>query len=158
MKTKTLLTLGTLLLIFVVANGVQGAGKDGFWDSLQGKLEKVTPAKKSGVTTAVGGVRGAKNESSSDMYWKGKDKSPSVPEEELQKFRTALDTKVKGNNEEALKLFQEFLNAYPQSSLRVEGLQAVEKIKAEMAAAKAPAEAPAKKAAAKAAAKAPKAK
>jgi len=137
MKTKTLLMLGALL-VFVLANGAQGAGKDSFWDNLQGKLEKVTPAKKSGVTTAVGGVRGAKNESA-DMYWKGKDKTPSVPEEELQKFRIALDTRVKGNNEEALKLFQEFLNAYPQSSLRVEGLQAVDKIKAEMAAAKAPA-------------------
>ncbi len=144
------------LVVFGLANGAQGAGKDSFWDNLQGKLEKVTPAKKSGVTTAVGGVRGAKNEASGDIYWKGKDKSPSIPEEELQKFKTALDTKVKGNNEEALKLFQEFLNAYPQSSLRVECLQAVDKIKAEMAPAKAPAEAPAKKAAAKAAAKVPK--
>jgi hypothetical protein len=157
MKTRILLMFGTLL-VFVLANGAQSAGKDNFWDNLQGKLEKVTPAKKSGVTTAVGGVRGAKNESADNMYWKGKDKSPSVPEEELQKFRSALDTKVKGNNEEALKLFQEFLKAYPQSSLRVEGLQAVDKIKAEMAAAKAPAEAPAKKASVKAAAKSPKAK
>lgn len=157
MKTKILLMLGALL-VFVLANGAQGAGKDSFWDNLQGKLEKVTPAKKSGVTTAVGGVRGAKNESAGDMYWKGKDKSPSVPEEELQKFRIALDTKVKGNNEEALKLFEEFLNAYPQSSLRVEGLQAVDKIKAEMAAAKAPAEAPAKKASAKSTSKSAKAK
>lgn len=152
MKIRTLLMFSALL-VFVMTSGAQGATKDSFWDNLQGKLEKVTPAKKSSVTTAVGGVRAAKNEPASDMYWKGKDKSPSVPEDELQKFKIAVDTKVNGNNEEALKLFQEFLKKYPQSSLRVEGLQAVDKIKAEMAAAKAPAEVPAK-----AASKTPKAK
>ncbi|MEE9913476.1 MAG: hypothetical protein K4571_17325 [Deltaproteobacteria bacterium] len=157
MKIKTLLAV-SMLLVFFVASGAQAAAKDGFWDNLQGKLQKVTPGKKTTVTTAVGGVRGAKNESDKDIYWKGKDKSPQVTEEELQKFQFALDIKIKGNNEEALKLFEEFMKAYPQSSLRVEGLQAIEKIKMEMAAAKNPDEAPAKKAPVKAAAKAAKAK
>lgn len=144
MKTRTLLLL-TLLLAVWAASPVLGADKADFWGNLQGKLQKVTPAKKTNVTTAVGGVRAAKNESASDVYWKGKEKSHPVTEEELQKFNLAVDTKLKGNNEQAIKLFEEFLTNYPQSALRVDGLQAMDKIKEEMAAAKAPAKVVTKK-------------
>ena len=134
MKVKVLLALFVFFAVVVVQ--VQAAEKDSFWNNLQQKVQKLKPSQKPEVTTVVGGVRGAKSETSSDVYWKGKEKPDSITEEELKKFNQALDTKMKGNNEQALKLFEEFLNAYPQSSLRVEALQAVDKIKAEMAPAK----------------------
>ena len=137
MKTKTILMLIMLLTVVFVC-GAQGAEKDTFWDTLKVKLSKITPAKKVDVTTSVAGVRGAKNSSDSDVYWKGKDKSEFVTEEELQKFNLAVDAKVKGNNEQALKQFEEFLNGYPQSPLRLDALQAVEKIKIELGLIKAP--------------------
>lgn len=133
--TKKIVFSLALILAAAVAHGEQ---KDGFWDKLQYKLEKVTPAKKASSTTAVGGVRGAKNDDAADIYWKGKDKSSELNEEELQKFNLAVESKLKGDNESALKQFDEFLAVYPHSAFRVEGLQAVDKIKLEIAAAKNP--------------------
>lgn len=134
MKIKIVVFCGMML----AASVVQGAEKDGFWNRMLNRLEKVTPAKKTSTTTAVGGVRGAKNEDATDIYWKGKDKPLEVPEDELQKFNAGVETKLKGNNEQALKQFEEFLAVYPNSSLRLDGLQAAERIRSEIAAAKLP--------------------
>lgn len=137
MKTRLMLAAGVLCLATAVY-AEQGGKKDVFWDKLQNKLEKLTPAKKAAATTAVGGVRGAKNDDAADIYWKGKDKSVEMNEEEMQKFNLAVESKLKGDNELALKHFEEFLDQYPQSAFRVEGLQAAEKIRMEIAAARAP--------------------
>ena len=126
------------LLLVLTSATAYGAEKDGFWDKLQYKLEKVTPAKKAASTTAVGGVRGAKNDDATEIYWKGKDKGSDMNEEEFNKFNLAVESKIRGDNELAMKQFEEFLAAYPQSPFRVEGLQAVEKIRQEIAAAKNP--------------------
>jgi hypothetical protein len=61
-----------------------------------------------------------------------------MAQDEMLKFNGAVESKMKGDNEQALKQFEEFLVMYPQSAFRVEGLQAVEKIKQEIAAAKSP--------------------
>ncbi len=139
MKKKTWSVLIVLLAVMFVSSGAPCAEKDSFWDTLRLKLHKITPAKKADVTTtSVAGVRGAKNDSDSDIYWKGKDKSGAVTEEELKKFNLAVETKGQGNNEQALKQFEEFLNVYPQSPLRVDALKALEKIKIEIGLIKAP--------------------
>lgn len=146
MKTRIMLVAG-LLCMATAVSADQGPKKDAFWDKLQNKLEKLTPAKKSAVTTAPGGVRGAKSDDATDIYWKGKEKPVEINEEEMQKFNLAVECKRKGENESALKHFEEFLEQYPQSQLRVEGLQAAEKLRTEIAAAKAaptPAAAPEK--------------
>ena len=134
MKNKMVVFCGMML----AASVVQGAEKDGFWDKMQNRLEKVTPAKKTSATTAVGGVRGAKNDDAADIYWKGKDKPVEAPDEELQKFNAGVEAKLKGDNELALKQFEEFLAAYPNSSLRLDRMQAAERIRNEIAAAKRP--------------------
>jgi len=138
MMKRRMLLVCSLFLAATVAHGGQGTKKDGFWDNLQNKLDKITPAKKAATTTAVGGVRGAKNDEANDIYWKGKEKSVEMAEEELQLFNLAVASKIKGDNELALKQFEEFLVTYPQSAFRVEGLQAAEKLKQEIAAAKLP--------------------
>lgn len=131
MKLKIVLAL-FVFMAMVLAGQAQAAEKDGFWSSLQEKVQKLKPSKKPDVITAVGGVRGFKENSEEDIYWKGKEKPDSVTEEELEKFNQALDAKIQGNHEKSLKGFEAFLNDYPQSSLRVDALQAVEKIKADM--------------------------
>jgi hypothetical protein len=133
---KRAMILGALLLISTPAFGEQNGG---FWDKLQSKLDKVSPSKKISTTTAVGGVRGAKNDDASDIYWKGRDKTLDMNDEELAKFTLALESRRKGENEIAIKQFEEFLELYPQSQFRVEGLQAIEMIRVDMAAAKTPA-------------------
>ena len=135
---KRVLILGIILLISAPVFGEQNGG---FWDKLQSKLDKVTPSKKISTTTAVGGVRGTKNDDASDIYWKGRDKALNMNDEELAKFTLALESRRKGENALALKQFEEFLELYPQSQFRVEGLQAVEMIRADISAAKAPAKA-----------------
>lgn len=134
---KMRITLATALLCITTALYAQQAPqKDSFWDKLQKKLEKLIPSKKANTTTVVGGVRGAKNDDAADIYWKGKEKTVEMNEEEIQKFNLAVESKLKGDNELALKQFEEFLVQYPHSNLRVEGLQATEKLSMEIAAAK----------------------
>mgnify|MGYP001073393743 CR=1 FL=1 len=136
MKKRAMIVC-TLLLAATVAHGEEAAKKDAFWEKLASKLEKLAPVKKSATTTAVGGVRGAKSDDSADIYWKGKEKPVEMAEEELQTFNRAVSCRMKGESEQALRQFEEFLAAYPQSAFRVEGVQAVEKLKQEIAAAKA---------------------
>jgi len=134
---KRMIIICSLLLVASVAHG-QAVKKDAFWEKMTQKLEKITPAKKGATTTAVGGVRGAKNDEATDIYWKGKEKPVDMAQEEMQVFTAAIDSRMKGDNEAALRQFEEFLVMYPQSPFRVEGLQAVEKIKQEIAAAGSP--------------------
>jgi len=135
MKRKMLMVC-SLLLVASIAHGEQVVKKDAFWEKLGQKLEKLTPAKKGATTTAVGGVRGAKNDEATDIYWKGKEKSVEMAQDEMQIFTAAIESRMKGDNEAALKQFEEFLVMYPQSSFRVEGLQAAEKIRQEIASAR----------------------
>jgi len=137
MKRKMLMVC-SLLLVASIAHGEQVVKKDAFWEKLGQKLEKLTPAKKGATTTAVGGVRGAKNDEATDIYWKGKEKSVEMAQDEMQLFTAAIESRMKGDNEAALKQFEEFLVMYPQSSFRVEGLQAAEKIRQEIATASSP--------------------
>jgi hypothetical protein len=132
------ITASMLCLLFAVAvaHGAQVGKKDAFWDMMQNKLVKVAPVKKQSTQGIPGGVRGAKNDDANDIYWKGKDKTVEMTDEEMQKFSLAMETKLKGDNEQALKLFEEFLVMYPQSSFRLEGMQATEKIRTEIAATK----------------------
>lgn len=81
-------------------------------------METVTPAKKAASTAAVGGVRGAKNDGASDLYWKGKAEPIEVNDEELKAFNLALQSAVIGEKDESLRLFQDFLAAYPESPLK----------------------------------------
>jgi len=105
------------VLIQLVSIGT-AIGEESFWDSLRRKMETVTPAKKGASTAAVGGVRGAKNEGASDLYWKGKTQPLEVNEEEIRAFNVALQAAVIGEKEESLRLFEDFLVNYPESPLK----------------------------------------
>jgi TolA-binding protein len=104
--------------------------QDGFWSKIKSKIETITPKKKATVTTAVGGVRGAQDESTKVLYWKGKEIDEEVAANELDKFKCALEYAINGNTEESLKHFDEFLAQYPKSPLREDAVKAVEKLRA----------------------------
>jgi TolA-binding protein len=125
---------GVLLGLFMAVSTVQAAEGEGFWGSLASKLHKLAPTRKSTATTAVGGVRGTKGEGD-DIYWKGREKSVEIGEDELEKFNQAVESRGKGDTELALKQFDEFLRYFPKSTLRADAQQAVELIRAERAAA-----------------------
>jgi TolA-binding protein len=128
MRNKALVVLALLLAVSVARAGQDGKD-DGFWSGLLTKLQKLAPTRKSTAVTAVGGVRGAKNDEVADIYWKGREKSVEVGEDELEKFNVALESRKKGDNALALRHFEEFLRDYPHSSMGPEAQQAVERIK-----------------------------
>jgi TolA-binding protein len=122
------------VLVVIIGISLASAGdieeKGGWWKKLRSKIEKLTP-KNEKFTTAVGGVRGAREEGSDELYWKGLKKEPAVDEKELGEFQAALDLAVEGRNDEALKAFEEFLRSYPESALREDAEGAVERLKPE---------------------------
>ncbi len=126
---KHALILVIALTLFVPATTSMAAGKS-FWSSLKTRIQGITPKKQASVTTAVGGVRGAASEEADAVYWKGKDVK-EVDEVELQKFNDALNLAVQGDNASSLKAFEEFLKEYPDSSLRLDALDAVAALKPE---------------------------
>jgi TolA-binding protein len=119
-----------VLALFCVTAYAEDKKDSGFWDGLKGKIEKLAPKKKTAETTAVGGVRGAKENSSEGLYWKGEDKK-EVTDDEVTAFRTALDYASIGKLNEAAAQFDTFVHLFPNSMLRDDALQAIKELKAE---------------------------
>lgn len=121
---KRALILLIALSLFLPASSALAAGKGSFWSSLRSRIRGITPKKQAAVTTAVGGVRGALSDEANGVYWKGKD-IMEVNEEELQKFNSALLMADDGDTEGSIKAFETFLKEYPDSSLRIDALDAI---------------------------------
>ena len=100
------------------------------WEKIRAKIEKVTPQKKPAVTTAVGGVRGAKSDGGKDLYWKGEETSASVSEQEIEKFKEALTIAEAGDLEQARELFEKFVTDHPDSILKGDALFALKEMSA----------------------------
>lgn len=126
---KILLLLVVLVFAATAAYAEDGAEKElSLWEVIRAKIEKVTPQKKPAVTTAVGGVRGARSEAASDLYWKGEETGSAVSEQELDKFAAALHEAEGGNLVQARKLFEEFVTEYPESELSGDALLALKEM------------------------------
>jgi TolA-binding protein len=127
MKKMIAIILG---LVLCFATTYAADTKDsGFWSGLKGKVEKLAPKKKAAETTAVGGVRGAKDSSSESLYWKGEEKQVEIADEEVTAFRVALDDASAGKLNEAAARFATFVQSYPNSMLKDDALQAIEELK-----------------------------
>ncbi|MDY6854556.1 MAG: hypothetical protein SWO11_07585 [Thermodesulfobacteriota bacterium] len=118
-----------IFLTFSLSYGEEKKADEGFWSKLKSKIESIVPKKESSVTTAVGGVRGAKDESAEALYWKGKEIDEKVGEDELNKFKTALEHAINGNDKDSLKVFNELITQYSNSPLKEDAIQAMEKLK-----------------------------
>ena len=100
------------------------------WEKVRARIEKVTPQKKPSVTTAVGGVRGAKSDGGKDLYWKGEEVPASVSEQELAKFEEALTIAEAGDLGQARLLFEKFVTDHPDSVLKEDALFALKEMSA----------------------------
>ena len=126
---KPILSL-VILLLFAVTTQAAEAPQPSFWDSLKSRIEKVTPRKKIIGTTAVGGVRSAKQQDE-NLYWKGKDVALEADEDELSLFKQALHSAESGKRNETIAFFESFLARYPQSQLKDDCLKAIAQLKQE---------------------------
>jgi TolA-binding protein len=128
-RTAVLITICIALILSAYAPAMAADQATGFWAKLKAKAQSVTPKKEAPTTTAVVGVRGADNEAEDTLYWKGKEKTIKVDAEELRKFNSALDTAMQGNRADASRLFSEFVAEYPESPLRADAQEALNKLR-----------------------------
>ena len=121
------------MVVVLAASAPFAAEKDkeySFWSKLRNKIETLAPKKETEVTTAVGGVRGAKDMSQA-LYWKGEESEVPVQEVELEQFNIALKQALDGNVKESLNRFENFLVQYPESPLREDAENAVSELKSQ---------------------------
>jgi TolA-binding protein len=97
---------------------------------LQKKLEQIVPRKSVPLSIVVVGVRGAKEDSQPKLYWKGKKDDEAVTEEELTKFKSAIDAVEKGDRTGATKGLEEFMKHYPDSALIPDAKKTLDLVKA----------------------------
>lgn len=114
-----------LVISALLITSAYSAEKEDFWSSLKSKVNKLAPAKSGATTTAVGGVRGAKEDGDA-VYWKGKEAEKTVPKAELDSFSSALDAAQKGDKAEAKKRFEAFVKKYPSSALAEDARKSIE--------------------------------
>jgi TolA-binding protein len=98
---------------------------------LQKKLEQIVPRKSVPLSTGVAGVRGAKEDSQVKLYWKGKKDDEAVTEEELAKFKSAVDAAEKGDRSGAIKELEEFMKQHPDSALIPDAKKTLDLVKTE---------------------------
>jgi hypothetical protein len=138
------------LLVFVMmlalclagAAGAQEQKKTSLSDwlkSIQKKIDKILPKKEISTSTGVAGVRGAKQETQTRLYWKGKKGENAVTEEELTKFRACVELAGKGESGAATKELEAFMKQYPDSALIPDAKKTLDMVKAEPAAEQKPA-------------------
>jgi len=99
---------------------------------LQQKIAKITPKKTLPQSTMVAGVRGAKEESQTKLYWKGKKGEEQITEEELSEFREGVDFAAKGERARAVHELEEFMKLYPDSALIPDAKKTLDLVKAEL--------------------------
>ena len=123
-KLTMLFLLGLSLGSPALYAGESGDKAMSFWDSLRAKIESFTPQKKSGVTTATGGVRGALV-ASDDLYWKSDASSETIAAAELEAFSRAIKLADANDKTPAKTAFSAFVKKYPGSALRKDADQAL---------------------------------
>lgn len=119
-----------LILIAVAVLIPVLAAADGYFDKMRKKMDGITPKKERSLTTAVGGVRGAKNAAVENLYWKGEVKQLEVDAAEYAAFNEALSDAEQGDLTAAQEKFSAFLENYPESSLKGDVTVALEEIAA----------------------------
>ncbi len=122
---KKILSIVLILgLCFAAAAAAQEQEKEkkdsGIMEWLKGvqkKIEQIVPKKSLPVSTGVAGVRGAKEDDKTKLYWKGKKGDEAVTEEELAEFKSAVDLAMKGEKTAAAKELEKFMTQFPDSAL-----------------------------------------
>jgi|GEM_PF-5374890 len=88
-----------------------------FWLEKMKKRVETSYAKHNQIV-AVGAVRGAEAPSAPPLYWKGKKSNGPMNMDELQQFDEAVSFALNGDDETAIKKYEQFLIVHPESDLR----------------------------------------
>ncbi|OGS95070.1 MAG: hypothetical protein A3G79_02850 [Gallionellales bacterium RIFCSPLOWO2_12_FULL_57_18] len=123
-KITMLFLLGLALGSQALYAAEKGDATMSFWQKLRVKIESMTPQKKTSVTTASGGVRGAPA-ATEDIYWKNEATGQTIVSDELEAFKKAMELADSDDKAQARAAFSEFIRKYPESSLRKDADQAL---------------------------------
>lgn len=99
---------------------------------LQLKIAQIAPRKTMSQGTIVAGVRGAKGDASTKLYWKGKKGEEPVTEEEMSEFKQGVELAMKGDKAGATKELAEFMKQYPDSALIPDAKKTLDLVKTEL--------------------------
>jgi hypothetical protein len=121
-----------LSLTVAVAQDRKGSGLSVWLKDLQKKIRLVMPRKSLHMETAIAGIRGAKEEQKTKLYWKNKEAEEPVSEEELTGFKCCVDRAEKGETEAAVKEMEKFMQQYPDSALIPDAQKTLDLAKAEV--------------------------
>ncbi len=125
------LILGLCCAVAAAQEQEKKTGISEWLKGLQNKIAQIMPKKSVPVITGVAGVRGAKEDASVKLYWKGKKGEEAVTEEELLKFKSGLDTASKDDKTAAITALDDFMKQYPDSALIPDAKKTLDLVKAE---------------------------
>jgi len=129
MKQRHLTAVITLLCLGLAT--LAGAEEATIWNKMKNRLETLSPQKKLTTTTAVGGVRGAKDQPADTLYWKSEEKMQEIDATEYARFNEAYEAATGGRKEEATAKFAAFVQEFPASPLKGDAEEALAALKAE---------------------------
>jgi TolA-binding protein len=98
---------------------------------IQKKIEAIVPKMTLPPSAGVAGERGATEGPFVKLYWKGKTYDELVTEEEVTKFKAAVERAVKGEREAAITRLEKFLEQYPDSALVPDAKKTLDLVKVE---------------------------
>jgi TolA-binding protein len=98
---------------------------------LQKKLEQIVPRKSVPLSIVVAGGHAAKDDSQPKLYWKGEKGDEAVTEEEITKFKLAINAVEKGDRTGAIRELAEFMKQYPDSDLIPDAKKTLDLVKEE---------------------------
>lgn len=130
------------LFVFVVIAGLcctpalaqekKGSALSEWLKGMQKKISRIVPKKSAPhQSTGVAGVRGAKDDASVKLYWKGKKGDELVTEEEMSIFKEGLESAQKGDRAGAIKGLEDFMKKYPDSALIPDAKKTLDLVKLE---------------------------
>jgi len=114
-----------------LAQEQKGSALSDWLKGIQKKIGKIVPKKALPQSTGVAGVRGAKEDSSVKLYWKGKKGDELVTEEEMGKFKEGLESAAKGDRAGAIQGLEAFMKQYPDSALIPDAKKTLDLVKLE---------------------------
>ena len=138
---KTVLAL--CLSLLPLSLSAEGRSLKDWLKDLDSRLRR-TEERHKGRLTAAASVRGAKQEDSSKLYWKGRKGNQAVTSEEIEAFKAAVGLAGEGKTSEARKGLEEFMAKFPGSPLGPDAQSTLALLPVEPVPAAAPESAPVK--------------
>lgn len=133
--TRHLAAMLVLLLCGSAAWSQEQEKKQGItlWlKGLQQKIAQIKPKREVSLSTGVAGVRGAREDSQANLYWKGKKGDEAVSENELREFQEIVGFLERDEKTEAVRECEEFMKEFPDSALIPDVKKTLDLVKADL--------------------------